>query len=110
LALRTSNHGLIDEFRIQNSQFRILWILLLATLAMGALNAQRVALGGIHAYQHTLSPLATRVGMRCRFTPSCSRYADVVIRRDGVLRGGWKSLKRVARCNPVTPFGTREEP
>jgi uncharacterized protein len=79
-------------------------------MAIGALNAQRVVLGGIHAYQHTLSPLATRVGIRCRFTPSCSRYADVVIRRDGVLRGGWQSLKRVARCNPVTPFGTRDEP
>jgi putative membrane protein insertion efficiency factor len=110
LELRTSNHGLIDEFRIQNSQFRILRILLIATVAFAALDAQRVALGGIYAYQHALSPLATHAGIRCRFTPSCSRYADVVIRRDGVLRGGWQTLKRVARCNPATPFGTRDDP
>ena|SRR5205809_5662877 len=88
----------------------ILWIFLLATMVLVALNAQRVALGGIHAYQHTVSPLATRLGIRCRFTPSCSRYADVVIRRDGVVLGGWRSLKRVARCNPLTPFGTRDVP
>jgi len=83
---------------------------LLAAMALAALNAQSVALGGIHAYQHTVSPLATRLGIRCRFTPSCSRYADVVIRRDGVVLGGWRSLKRVARCNPLTLFGTRDEP
>ena len=101
---------MIYAFRFQNSPFRILLILLLATMALAALNAQRVALGGIHAYQHTVSPLATRLGIRCRFTPSCSRYADVVIRRDGVVLGGWRSLKRVARCNPLTPFGTRDVP
>jgi uncharacterized protein len=99
-----------SEFRIQNSKFRILLILLLATMALVALNAQRVALGGIHAYQQTVSPLATRLGIRCRFTPSCSRYAEAVVERDGVVRGGWRSLKRVARCNPLTPFGTRDDP
>ncbi len=88
----------------------ILWILLLATMALVALNARPVVLDGIHAYQHTVSPLATRLGIRCRFTPSCSRYAEAVIERDGVLRGGWRSLKRVARCNPLTPFGTRDVP
>jgi len=88
----------------------IFWFLLVATSALVALNAQRVALAAVHTYQHAFSPLASRAGIRCRFTPSCSRYADVVIRRDGVLRGGWKSLKRIARCNPRTPFGTRDEP
>src|SRR5438477_5132363 len=88
----------------------ILWMFLLATMALAALNAQRVALGGIRAYQQTLSPLATRIGIRCRFTPSCSRYAEAVIERDGVLRGGWKAIKRVARCSPLTALGTRDEP
>jgi uncharacterized protein len=61
-------------------------------------------------YQRTVSPLAARVGIRCRFTPTCSRYAETVIARDGVVRGGWKALQRVARCNPLTPAGTRDEP
>jgi putative membrane protein insertion efficiency factor len=75
-----------------------------------ALNAQSIALAGIHAYQHELSPLAARAGFRCRFTPTCSRYAEVVIARDGVVRGGWRALKRVARCNPLTEGGTRDDP
>jgi putative membrane protein insertion efficiency factor len=64
----------------------------------------------IHVYQHTLAPVADRMGMRCRFTPSCSRYAEKAIARDGVMRGGWLALKRIARCGPWTPQGTRDEP
>jgi uncharacterized protein len=57
-----------------------------------------------------LSPIATRVGIRCRFTPTCSRYAEVAIARDGIVRGGLKTLARIARCNPLTPIGTHDEP
>ena len=69
-----------------------------------------VAVAGIHGYQHTLGPLLGRAGFRCRFTPSCSHYAAVVIARDGLIRGAWESAARVARCTPRTPMGTRDEP
>ena len=68
------------------------------------------ALAAIHGYQHSLSPLLGRAGLRCRFTPTCSRYAEVVIARDGVLRGGWKAATRIARCGPWTTPGTVDEP
>jgi uncharacterized protein len=74
------------------------------------LKAQPIAIAGIHAYQHTLSPLAARVGLRCRFTPSCSRFAEVVIAREGAMRGGWKTLNRIARCGPWTRPGTVDQP
>jgi hypothetical protein len=73
-------------------------------------NAQTVALSSIHFYRRALSPAAARIGLRCRFTPTCSRYAETVIARDGIVRGGWRTLKRVARCGPWTPMGTRDEP
>ncbi len=42
----------------------------------------------------------------CRLTPSCSEYAYEAIEKKGVFVGGWKSLKRIFRCNsfltPVT--------
>src|SRR5689334_11012741 len=75
-----------------------------------AWNAQAIALAGIHTYQQTLSPIAARIGLECRFTPTCSRYAETVITRDGVARGGWRAVKRIARCGPWTPRGTRDEP
>jgi putative membrane protein insertion efficiency factor len=70
----------------------------------------RTALAGIHAYQATLSPLYDRMGVRCRFTPTCSVYGEAVIRRFGVMRGGWMATRRVFRCGPWTPAGTRDEP
>ncbi|MHC4821263.1 MAG: membrane protein insertion efficiency factor YidD [Planctomycetota bacterium] len=41
----------------------------------------------------------------CRFSPSCSAYAEEAIRR----HGGWKGLKltvaRILRCRPGVPGG-----
>jgi putative membrane protein insertion efficiency factor len=73
-------------------------------------NAQALALGSIHVYRRALAPAAARIGLRCRFTPTCSRYAETVIARDGVARGGVKALRRIARCGPWTSPGTRDYP
>lgn len=53
--------------------------------------------GAIRCYQLALSPL---VGPACRFYPSCSHYALEAVSRFGVLRGGWLSVRRLARCHP----------
>jgi uncharacterized protein len=74
------------------------------------LTGQAVAIGGIHAYQRTVAPLLTLAGATCRFTPTCSRYAEIVIRREGLLSGGWKTAKRIARCGPWTMRGTVDDP
>ena len=58
--------------------------------------------GLIRLYQWTLSPL---LGPRCRFYPSCSRYAFEAVGRYGVLRGGWLAMKRIGRCHPWHPGG-----
>jgi len=70
----------------------------------------RIALTGIRVYQATLSPLVGMTGIRCRFKPTCSRYAAAVIARDGVVRGSWLAMRRIARCGPWTPRGTVDEP
>ena len=54
------------------------------------------------AYRVTLSPL---LGNRCRFHPSCSEYARVALARHGGLRGGWLTLRRLARCHPFCTGG-----
>jgi putative membrane protein insertion efficiency factor len=70
----------------------------------------RLAVAGIHLYQRTLSPAAARHGAVCRFAPTCSRYAEAVVARDGIIRGGWLAVKRIARCGPWTPGGTKDLP
>jgi putative membrane protein insertion efficiency factor len=72
--------------------------------------SEAVAIGGIHLYQRTLAPVLARAGLRCRFVPTCSRFGEVVIARDGVVRGGWEVLKRILRCGPWTTEGTIDEP
>jgi putative membrane protein insertion efficiency factor len=85
-------------------------VVLFAILAVLTLRAQPLALATIHAYQHSVAPVGARIGLRCRFTPTCSRYAETVIERDGVMRGGWKAIRRVARCGPWTAMGTNDAP
>lgn len=67
----------------------------------------RALLAGIDLYQATLSG---RLGVRCRFEPSCSRYAEAVIRRDGALIGSLRAVHRLGRCGPWTPAGTYDPP
>jgi putative membrane protein insertion efficiency factor len=69
-----------------------------------------IAIASIHGYQRAVAPTAARIGLRCRFTPTCSRYAETVIARDGIVRGGWRAMSRIARCGPWTPYGTIDRP
>jgi uncharacterized protein len=64
------------------------------------------AVGSIHLYQATLSPLYAKLGVQCRFTVTCSHYGEEAISKYGVARGGYLAAKRVLRCGPWTPMGT----
>jgi len=64
--------------------------------------ARRVAIAPITLYQRLISPAIPR---RCKYEPTCSRYAAQAIRDFGILRGlvlaGWRLL----RCNPWSHGG-----
>lgn len=48
-------------------------------------------------YQSCISPYTPPA---CRFTPTCSQYAVEALKKYGPLKGGWLTLKRLARCHP----------
>ena len=56
----------------------------------------------LRGYRYLISPF---LGNACRFYPSCSHYAETAIARYGAARGGWMTLRRVARCHPWHPGG-----
>jgi putative membrane protein insertion efficiency factor len=70
----------------------------------------RAAIAGIHLYQSTLSRAFAASGVACRFSPTCSHYAEACVRRYGVVRGGGLALARVLRCGPWTAAGTVDPP
>ena len=51
----------------------------------------------IRFYQQAISPMYPG---KCRFSPTCSRYAYEAINKYGALKGGWLALKRLGRCHP----------
>lgn len=36
----------------------------------------------------------------CRFRPTCSEYAKIKIKEDGILKGSFQALIRLAKCQP----------
>ncbi len=63
---------------------------------------RQLALSAIRFYQRAASP-----GMppACRYQPSCSQYGYEAIERHGLIRGGWLTLRRLARCHPFQKGG-----
>ena len=58
----------------------------------------------IHLVLLYRATLGRVLGGQCRFTPTCSQYAIDALNKDGARKGGWKAIKRIARCHP---FGGR---
>ena len=49
-------------------------------------------------YRHSISPYTPP---SCRFTPTCSQYAEIAITRFGARKGAWLAFKRLCRCHPL---------
>jgi len=61
-----------------------------------------IAAAPIVLYQRLISPALPR---RCKYEPTCSRYAAQAIRQYGILRGLVLAAWRVLRCNPWSHGG-----
>jgi len=59
-------------------------------------------IAGVRCYQACLRPILPAV---CRFHPSCSEYFIEAVQKYGPLRGAYRGVKRICRCNPWTAGG-----
>ena len=59
-------------------------------------------IAGVRCYQACLRPILPAV---CRFHPSCSEYFIEAVQKYGPLRGAYRGVKRICRCNPWTIGG-----
>jgi len=51
----------------------------------------------IGLYRYLVSPF---LGPNCRYTPTCSEYAQTAVMRFGVFKGSWIAIKRILSCHP----------
>ncbi|MEA5091447.1 MAG: membrane protein insertion efficiency factor YidD [Acidaminococcaceae bacterium] len=63
---------------------------------------KKIVIGLIRFYQLFISPLFPP---HCRFYPTCSQYALEAVKKYGVFRGGFMSIKRIAKCHPFHKGG-----
>jgi hypothetical protein len=63
---------------------------------------KKLILKSIKFYQIFISP---GLISRCRFYPSCSQYSYLSIKKYGVIKGLWRSFKRILKCNPWNEGG-----
>ena len=59
--------------------------------------AKAVLIRSIRFWRRWISP---SLGSHCRFSPSCSAYAEEAVLRFGVLRGSLMTGRRLLRCHP----------
>lgn len=62
----------------------------------------------LRIYRVALSPVLNSLGCRCRFHPSCSKYAMQAFVNLGLADASFKSLKRILKCGPWHPGGIDE--
>ncbi|MGA9875771.1 MAG: membrane protein insertion efficiency factor YidD [Solirubrobacteraceae bacterium] len=65
-------------------------------------SAREVVLAPVVVYQRLISPALPR---RCKYEPTCSRYAVQAVREYGILRGLVLASWRLLRCNPWSHGG-----
>jgi hypothetical protein len=66
--------------------------------------AQQILIVVLRLYRLAVSPVLTALfgplGLGCRFTPTCSRYALEAVQRHGAFKGLLLGTRRLCRCHP----------
>ena len=59
----------------------------------------------IKGYKILISPL---LGNSCRYLPTCSEYSIEALKKFGLIKGIYMSLKRILSCHPIKFLGGGE--
>lgn len=65
---------------------------------------EKAVVGG---YRLLVRPI-THYFITCRYRPTCSRYSEQAVRAYGLPKGLYLTARRIFRCMPWVPLGTRD--
>jgi uncharacterized protein len=77
-----------------------LYLVMEAFLPAASQPSAKAGVGLLHLYQATGSKAMKACGVQCRYTPSCSHYAEDAISHYGTLNGLARTAGRLWRCSP----------
>lgn len=75
--------------------------------------AKELFLKTIIAYQKVGSPILKQlfgINKQCRYLPTCSEYAKIVVKKHGVVKGSVLSAKRFISCSPFAKQNLKFSP
>ncbi len=70
---------------------------------MGLWKMKKSMIHLIKFYRKNVSPLKRYTN--CKYIPTCSQYSIEAIEKYGAVRGGYLSVKRILKCNPLSKGG-----
>lgn len=59
----------------------------------------------IEFYQRKISPILCKMGVNCKYYPSCSEYMKQAINKYGCIKGIFLGIIRLLKCNPFSKGG-----
>ena len=66
---------------------------------------KKIMINIIKFYKKHISICFEKVGVKCKFYPTCSEYAIQAYEKYGFIKGTFLSMKRILRCNPFSKGG-----
>lgn len=59
----------------------------------------------LKSYKKIISPIFSKLGVHCKFYPSCSEYMMQAIEKYGSIKGCYLGIKRLLKCHPFAKGG-----
>ena len=66
---------------------------------------KKISIFLINFYQKHISKIFHKMGINCKYYPTCSHYTKEAIKKYGFFKGSIKGMYRIIRCNPFSKGG-----
>ena len=66
---------------------------------------KQIMINIIKIYKKHFSIYFEKAGIRCKFYPTCSKYAIQAYNKYGFFKGSFLVIKRILKCNPFSKGG-----